>query len=173
MGRRVVVTLVAGAVISAAVAEQSLAQPPVQPGPPVNQGAVPRVAPQMRPAMREHWRALSTDDRQRFKSNAERWLQMPPEERRVWREREGVRRERMQREAEAAMREYGLQLEAEKRAQFEQRYRQERRRIDRALREELQEKRRQELKPVLDGLRKEFTPPQGPASPTAVPSASK
>ena len=114
---------------------------------------------------------MPAEDRQRFKSNVERWLALPPEERSALREREGIRRERLQREADAAMREMGLQLEAEKRAQFEQRYLEERRRIDRALREELREKRRRELAPVVERLKKEFSDGQR-ASPTGSASSS-
>jgi hypothetical protein len=106
---------------------------------------------------RDQWRQMPPEDRQRFKSNVERWLALPPEERRVLREREGIRRERLQREADEAMRATGLQLEAEKRAQFEQRYVEERRRIDRALREELRQKRERELAPVVERLKKEFS----------------
>jgi hypothetical protein len=105
---------------------------------------------------REQWRQMAPEDRQRFKSNVEHWLALPPDERRVLREREGIRRERLQREADAAMRETGLQLEAERRAQFERRYMEERRRIDRALREELRAKRERELAPVVERLKKEF-----------------
>jgi hypothetical protein len=122
--------------------------------------------------MREQWRSMSPDDRQRFKSNVERWLAMPPEQRRELRIQEGIRRERLQREAEAAMRESGLQLEAERRAQFERRYMEERRRIDRALRQEIRERRQRELTPVVEQLKKEFSQSQGSASPAASRSTS-
>ena len=92
---------------------------------------------------------------------------MRPEERREIRDRAGWRQQRLQREAEAAMRDAGLQLEAEKRAQFEQRYMQERKRIEQALRQELREKRQRELAPVVEQLKKEFAQPQGSAAPSA------
>jgi hypothetical protein len=114
---------------------------------------------------------MPAEDRQRFKSNADRWLALPPEERSALREREGIRRERLQREADAAIRELGLQLEAEKRAQFEQRYLEERRRIDRALREELRAKRQRELEPVVERLKKEFSETQR-ASPAGSAASS-
>ncbi|MFL6543314.1 MAG: hypothetical protein ACJ8I9_09110 [Chthoniobacterales bacterium] len=116
---------------------------------------------------------MSPADRQRFRSNAERWLAMPPEQQRAFRIQEGIRRERLQREAEAAMRESGLQLEAERRAQFERRYMEERRRIDRAMRQEMQERRQRELTPVVEQLKKEFgQQPQNSAAPTAVHTSS-
>src|SRR4051812_1131588 len=170
--RRFVVALAAAGGISVALAGHAPAQNPAPPD------AAPRIAPQMRPppqmrpATPERWRQMSPEDRQRFKSNAERWLAMPAEERRALREREGIRRERMQREAEAAMRESGLQLEAERRAQFQQRYLEERQRIDRALREELKQKRQRELEPVVERLKKEFGQTQGSSTPASSASAS-
>jgi hypothetical protein len=116
---------------------------------------------------------MSPEDRQRFQSNVERWRQMPPEERRELREREGWRQERLKKEADAAVRASGLQLEAERRQQFEQRYMQERKRIEQELRRELREKRERELAPVVERLKKEFTPQGGSATPGAnSPSAS-
>jgi hypothetical protein len=93
----------------------------------------------------------------------ERWRQLPPEQRSELRQREIMRQERLKRETEAAIRDSGLQLEAEKRAQFEERYIQERKRIDRALRQELQEKRKREMAPVVEQLKKEFAQPQAPS----------
>jgi hypothetical protein len=98
---------------------------------------------------------------------------MPPEERRELREREGWRQERLKREAEAAIRESGLQLEAERRQQYELRYMQERKRIEQELRRELREKRERELAPVVERLKKEFTQQGASSSPGGTaPAAS-
>jgi len=169
---RLIVAVVAGAALSLSFAEISVGQSPGQPGGPSGAGAGQgNAARPFRPA-RERWRNMSQEDRQRFRSNAERWLQLPPEERRQLREREGWRRERIRREAEAALQNSGLQLEAEKRELYERRYMEERRRIERALRQELQEKRQRELAPVMERLKKEFAQPQGSASPATSASAS-
>ncbi len=116
---------------------------------------------------------MSPEDRQRFKSNAERWLRMPPDERRALREQESLRRQRIQREADAAIEKSGLQLEAEKRELYERRYLQERRRIERELRQELEEKRQRELAPVMENLKKEFSeqPKTGSPAPTDAPTS--
>ncbi|MBA2742906.1 MAG: hypothetical protein H0U43_01075 [Chthoniobacterales bacterium] len=121
---------------------------------------------------------MPPDERQRFRSNAERWVQMAPEQRRQLRDREAQRRERIQRDTDAALRQSGLELEAERRAQFERRYIQERRRIEQQLRQEIEERRRRELAPVVEQLKKEFE--QRKASPnanapatTAAPSPGK
>ena len=120
----------------------------------------------------EHSRELSPEDRQRFNRNAERWMQMTAEERRIMRERENLRRDRIQREAETALRDSGLRLDAEKRALFESRYMQERTRIEHSMRQELETKRQQQLPALIDRLKKEFQSQQSSPSATAAPTAS-
>ena len=181
MGRyRYVNVVVAGVAFSVLVADAVRAQPavpapaPAQPNAPAVNAAPNAVRPDVsRRQGIEQWRSMSPEDRQRFQSNIERWRQMPPEERRELREREGWRQERLKREAEAAARAAGLQLEAERRQQFELRYIQERKRIEQELRRELREKRERELAPVVEQLKKEFTQPSGSATPGASsPAAS-
>lgn len=172
MGRqRYLVVLAASAAFLLSIGERSFAQGPQQGGPGgpgIRQGNGGR---QFRPA-RERWREMSPEDRQRFRSNADRWAQMPPEQRQELRLREGVRRQRIQREAQAALQGSGLELEAERREAYERRYMQERRRIERELREELQQRRERELAPVVERLKKEFTQPQGLNSPATSGSAA-
>jgi len=132
--------------------------------------------PQQRPERsvrptRDRWREMSPADRQRFRSNAERWQRMGGDERRELREREAWQQLRLKREAEEALRQSGLQLEAERRAIYERRYIEERRRVEQALRQELREKRQRELAPVVERLKSEFSQQQRSASPGA-PSAS-
>ena len=89
-------------------------------------------------------------------------MQMGPEERMIMREREKVYRARLSKEVDAALRDSGLHLEGEKRAQFEQRYLQERRRIEHSLREEVENKRQQELPGIQEHL-----PPDALSRPSA------
>ena len=110
---------------------------------------------------RERWRDMSPEDRQRLRINAERWQHMNAEERKAFREQQEWRQMRLKREAEEAIRQSGLQLEAERRALFERRYIEERRRIDQELRRELREKRQRELAPVVEKLKKELSDKQG------------
>src|SRR4051794_38144937 len=135
--KRIVVALAAGAALLISAAEFSFAQPGGQPNP----GArAHRNGPFMRPA-RERWRQKSPEDRMRLQSNAERWLRLPPEEQRVLRDRELMRRQRIQREADAALKQSGLQLEAEKREAYQRRYLQERRRVEQSLRQDMEDRR--------------------------------
>lgn len=112
---------------------------------------------------------LSPEDRQTFKKNAERWLQMSPEERTLMRSREQMRRQRIQKEADAVLRDSGLSLDQSKKNLFQERYLEERRRIDRELRQEYEMRRQQQL----ERLKKEFQPQGSPgASSTTAPSIS-
>ena len=95
---------------------------------------------------------------------------MGPDERRIMRERERIYRAQVSREVDAALRESGLRLEGEKRAQFEQRYLQERRRIEHSLRQEIESKRQQQLPVIQERLKKEFQ--ETSPSSTSVPATS-
>ena len=149
-------------------AELAQAQPPGGNGrrlPP------PRSAPNLNNP-RDRWIAMPPEDRQIFRRNAERWMQMGPAEQKLMREREKIYRERVKREVDAALHDLGLHLEGEKRDQFEQRYLQERRRIEHALRQETEAKRQQELPALQERLKKEFQESSPSAALTSAPAAS-
>jgi hypothetical protein len=129
----------------------------------------PHRAPALNDA-RQRFMAMPPQDRQIFQRNAERWMQMGPDERRIMRERERIYRAQVSREVDAALRESGLRLEGEKRAQFEQRYLQERRRIEHSLRQEIESKRQQQLPVIQERLKKEFQ--ETSPSSTSVPATS-
>ena len=114
---------------------------------------------------------MPPQDRQIFQRNAERWMQMGPEERKIMRVREKIYRAQISKEVDAALRESGLHLEGEKRAEFEQRYLQERRRIEHSLRQEIESKRQQQLPALQERLKKEFQE-TSPSTSTAAPAGS-
>ena len=99
-------------------------------------------------------------------------MQMGQQERTLMRERERVYRAQVQREVDAALRDSGLRLEGEKRAQFEQRYLQERRRIEHSLRQEVESKRQQQLPALQERLKKEFQEPSPGVGSTSAPTGS-
>ena len=121
---------------------------------------------------RQRFLAMPPQDRQIFQRNAERWMQMGPEERKIMRVRERIYRAEVSKEVDAALRESGLHLEGEKRAQFEQRYLQERRRIEHSLRQEIESKRQQQLPALQERLKKEFQETPASATSTAAPAGS-
>jgi len=95
--------------------------------------------------MQSRLNSLSVEDRQAFRRNAERWMQMSAEERNLMRVREQLRRQRLKQEAETALRDAGLR-----------RYLQERRKMERELGQEVEAKRKQALPALNDRLKKEF-----------------
>ncbi len=109
----------------------------------------------MNPA-RQRFNQLTPEERQVFQRNAERWLKMNPEQQKMLREREQVRRTQLKMEAESAMRQMGLRLDPNAQGQFETRYMQERRRMERQLRLEAEAKRQQQLPQLNERLKSEF-----------------
>lgn len=97
---------------------------------------------------------------------------MAPEERMIMREREKIYRARVSREVDTALRDSGLRLDAERRAQFEQRYLQERRRIEHSLRQEVESKRQEQLPAMQERLKREFAPASPSNSGTVAPGGS-
>ncbi len=168
-------TLAIAALVSVFTAHSAFCQPGPQQPQQHATGGQGRAARPSRGGGADAWRQMRPEERQRFRSNAERWLQMGPEERRLLREREAQRRARIQRDTDAALRQSGLELESERRAQFERRYVQERRRIEQQLRQEIEERRQRELAPVVEQLKKEFGQQKaspGVTMPPANPPAS-
>src|SRR5438874_4103239 len=122
--------------------------------------------------IRERWMAMPPAARQNFQRNAERWLRMSPEERNVMRQRENLRRETIRRETEAALRDSGLHLSPQERSQFESRYIQERRRVERGLRQQIESERQQQLPALIQELKKEFQIDQPTKAPASKPVES-
>jgi hypothetical protein len=115
---------------------------------------------------------MPPQDRQIFQRNAERWMQMGPDERKIMRVRERIYRAQVGKEVDAALRESGLHLEGEKRALFEQRYLQERRRMEHSLRQEIESQRQQQLPALQERLKKEFGEPSSQVSSSVAPAGS-
>ena len=99
---------------------------------------------------------MPPDARQNFRRNADLWMQMTPEQRNLMRQRENMRRQIITREADAAVRDSGLQLNPQERARFESRYIQERRKVEQSLRQQIETERQKEIPALIQQLRKEF-----------------
>ena len=138
--------------------------PPSQPhGPPSGQPN----GPPSGQTVRDRWLAMPPDARQNFQRNAQLWMQMTPEQRNLMRQRENVRRQIMTHDADAAVRDSGLQLNPQERARFESRYIQERRKVEQSLRQQIETERQKEIPALIQQLRKEFQieePGKGPVS---------
>ena len=99
-------------------------------------------------------------------------MQMTPEQRNLMRQRENMRRQTIKREADAAVRDSGLQLDAQERARFQSRYIQERRRVEQSLRQQLESERQKEIPALIQQLRKEFQIDEPGKSPVTKPASS-
>jgi hypothetical protein len=115
---------------------------------------------------------MPPEARQNFRRNAELWMQMTPEQRNLMRQRENMRRQTMTREADAAVRDSGLQLSPQERSQFESRYIQERRKVEQTLRQQVEAERQKEIPALIQQLKKEFQIDQPGKSPVAKPPVS-
>ena len=143
--------------------------PPNQPhGPPSGQS---HGAPSGQ-SVRERWLAMPPDARQNFQRNAQLWMQMTPEQRNLMRQRETMRRQILTRDADAAVRDSGLQLNPQERARFESRYIQERRKVEQSLRQQIEGERQKEIPALIQQLRKEFQLDEPGKSPVTKPAAS-
>ena len=107
-------------------------------------------------SIRDRWLAMPPEARQNFRRNAERWMRMSPEERNVMRQRENSLKATVKRETDAALRESGVNLNPQERAQFESRYIQERRKVEQTLRQQIEAERQKELPALIQQLKKEF-----------------
>jgi hypothetical protein len=116
--------------------------------------------------------ALPPDARQNFQRNAQLWMQMSPEQRNLMRQRENMRRQIITREADAAVRDSGLQLNPQERARFESRYIQERRKVEQSLRQQIETERQKEIPALIQQLRKEFQIDEPGKSPATKPAVS-
>ena len=143
--------------------------PPSQPhGPPSGQPNGPASGQ----SVRDRWLAMPPDARQNFQRNAQLWMQMTPEQRNLMRQRENMRQQAITREADAAVRDSGLQLNPQEHARFESRYIQERRKVEQSLRQQIETERQKEIPALIQQLRKEFQLDEPRKSLPAKPAAS-
>ena len=113
-------------------------------------------SPQME-NVRKALEALSPEQRRRFAENLLRWSNLPPEEKKMLREGEELRKKYMEMEINAAIAESGLQLEGERRAQFIRRFGEERKKIEEQLRKETMEKRKPMVRELIGRMKAEFS----------------
>src|SRR6478736_344114 len=135
----------------------------------------PQGQPQRPPSgqsVRDRWLSMPPDARQNFQRNAQLWMQMTPEQRNLMRQRENTRQQIMTRDADAAVRDSGLQLNPQERARFESRYIQERRKVEQSLRQQIQTERQKEIPALIQQLRKEFQIDEPGKSSVTKPAAS-
>jgi hypothetical protein len=113
--------------------------------------------------VRKALEALNPEQREQFRQNFARWINMTAGDKQSLRDLAEIRRKHMQEEIEEAITQSGLQLDPERRQMFVKRYTEERKKIEEALRKETEEKRGPRLEEMRNRLKSEFSAP--PAAP--------
>jgi hypothetical protein len=124
---------------------------------------------------RHAFEQLSPDQQKKFIDNLSQWKAMTPEEQELFRDRELFRNARIAQEIQTAINRSGLHLDDDEREVYALRYTQERRKIEEALRKEMDQKRASMVNDMLGKLKQEFgplsaaPPPPPKATPTPTP----
>ncbi len=171
------------ALLAAPLASVSLAQEPETPPPapkeaPEAPPRPPRPPTHPRREDRERWfknEKLTPEQRKKFEENYNRWKEMPPELRMELRKNDENRRMRMRKEIDDAITKSGLELSPERRRLFVEKFTRERRSIEERLRKEMDKKRGEEVKQLIENLTGEFKamPPEPPPEEKEAPTAPK
>jgi len=140
--------------------------PPRPPLPPLDKDGKDGDGPLMR--FKKRLEQMSPEDRQHFQENWQRWKQMGANEQKDWQNRAKDDRERMKKVIDDAIQKTGLKLDDDQREVFVLRYRQERRKIEEQLHQEMDAKRESEIADMLQRLKSEFSTPK----PTPAPAAA-
>jgi len=116
---------------------------------------------------------MGPKEREQFRQNWQRWKEMGDKERKDWQQRASEERERVKKCIDDAIAKTGLTLTDDQREIFVVRYRQERRKIEEQLRQEMDVQRQQKIDEMLARLKMEFsTAPKSAASPEKPAAAS-
>jgi hypothetical protein len=113
---------------------------------------------------------MSPEERERFKENWKRWKEMGDHEREEFRQRAAREHACMEQTIDDAIAKLGLTLDSDQKEVFALRYKQERRKIEEALCQEMKAKREQQLDDMLQRLKTEFTAPKPSATATPSPA---
>lgn len=124
------------------------------------------------PAVQRFLEQLPPGERESFLRNFKRWRELSPQERETLRGQAGRHRARMLEEAGRALQESGLKLSDDRREMFLLRYSQERRKLERELREKAEEERARRLPAIHEALKREFATPPANNSNSAGPAPS-
>jgi hypothetical protein len=119
---------------------------------------------------RKRLEKMAPKERERFLENLNRWKSMGEDERRKLKEAGRDDWSRMREEVDKAIKDLGLTLDRDQREVFELRFRQERRKVEQKVREQMDAIRRPLLDEMQEVLRKEFG--GGAVAPKASPTPS-
>jgi hypothetical protein len=122
--------------------------------------------PKPRPPKPDEWgdarkvfEQLSPDQQKKFVDNLGQWKALPPEEQELLRDRDLLQRVKIAQEIQEGLNKSGLHLDEDQREVYALRYTQERRKIEEALRKEMDQKRQGMVNDMLGRLKLEFSTP--------------
>ncbi|MEA3188970.1 MAG: hypothetical protein QOD99_2800 [Chthoniobacter sp.] len=153
-----------------ALAQEPSAAPSAKPSvsPALKPWAQPKKPDEFEDA-RRIFEKLSPAERQRFRENLQLWKNLPPAEQAALRDQEQTRRAKIAAEIDESVRKSGLQLDEDRRQVYALRYAQERRKIERQLRQEMETKRGPMMQNMLARLKSEFNLPAPSPTPVSTP----
>jgi hypothetical protein len=128
------------------------------------------------PALQRFLERLPPAERESFQRNLKRWRELTPQEREALRGQAGQQRAQLLQESERALQESGLILSNDSREMFLLRFSQERRKLERELREKTEAERARRLPLINEALKQEFSASQsangGDNRRSSIPAAS-
>ena len=132
-----------------------------EPPPAKGAAATPGERPNRKPVdpLVEIIRSLTADQKNQLMENIKAWQQISPDLKQSLRNRDSLLRKKFKDEVDAALGD--TPISAEQRTAFEERYRDERKKIDLGLRAELESRRKVALDEVVQRLKKTITAPAG------------
>jgi len=113
---------------------------------------------------------MTPEERERFKENWQRWKEMGDREKAEFKQRAAQEHAWMDKTIDDAVAKLGLTLDHDQKEVFALRYKQERRKIEEAICQEMRAKRDQQLNDMLQRLKVEFSTPKPAATPSPSPA---
>ena len=145
--------------------------PPAEPPPAKGAAATPGEHPNRKAVdpLVEIIRSLTADQKNQLMENIKAWQQISPDLKQALRNRDSLLRKKFKDEVDAAL--VDTPVSPEQRSAFEERYREERKKVDSGLRAELDGRRKAALDEVVQRLKKTLAAPAAPGvSPAPVPA---
>lgn len=109
------------------------------------------------PKFKERLEKMSPEERKHFEENWKRWKEMSEHERKEWQRRAAEARARMEKAIDETLAKLDLTLDKDRREVFALRYRQERRKVEEELCNEMSERRQEMIDGMLQRLKAEFS----------------
>jgi hypothetical protein len=108
---------------------------------------------------RQAFQQMSPEQRERFMTGLKQFAELPPEKKMEIFQRSEYLRKKIAEDIETAIKESGLNLSADNKKKFTERYMEERKKIEEDLRKEMEELRKPKVAALIEKLKHEFATP--------------